>query len=130
MRILLLLACACSTSEKKSAMSGQPPPAADVGTWKGTWERTYPPNMPGGGAMTLNVSASGLGTITSEGSLCITPDTPITIAIDGTNVHMQVKSGETTADYTATISGTEMAGTATVTCKPGTGKAKFKLTKS
>ena len=132
------LACAaalvisCGKTDKDKTQPGNPAPGATTGgaggtTWKGTWTRTEP--MPGGGALTLTVPASGPGTITAETSLCIKPNTPIDVTIEGSNVKMAISAGETTASYAGTINGNEMTGTMTVTCAPGTGKGTFKLTK-
>ena len=127
---MIAFVIACGKSDKAEPASQGPqgaPASGPTTTWKGTWTRTEP--MPGGGAMTLVVSPSGPGKVTAETSLCIKPDTPINVAIDGSNVKMDISAGETTASYAGTIAGNEMTGTMTVTCAPGTGKGTFKLTK-
>jgi hypothetical protein len=117
---------ACGKSGSSEPKQGAPA-TGPATTWKGTWTRTEP--VPGGGAMTLVVPANAPGTVTADGSACITANTPIHVAIDGANVTMDISAGDTTASYTGTIAGNEMSGTMTVSCKVGTGKGTFKLTK-
>ena len=96
--------------------------AADV-TWSGSWHRTEP--VDGRGGLTLVVKSDGGGTIKLAGSLCLATETPATVATQGSNMRVEIKTEKTNALFAGTVSGGSVSGTMTVSCGGQTGKGTW-----
>jgi hypothetical protein len=116
-----------------SAPASAPAATGDVsGTWSGPWKRDPP--LGGGGTMTLHLQQSGsnvTGDITAQGSLCITsPGIPLTGTFNDPTLTFTVTGDNLEIDYTATVSGTAMAGKLNaVKCPAGVATGTFALKK-
>jgi hypothetical protein len=145
-----LPACTSKAEEAGSPNTSGPPAAGSLsaaattpsaesvsidGTWKGTWTRTSPP--PSSGTMTLVLHHSGqsvTGQVEVVASACLTKGN-VTGTVAGTKVTLHAVTpavngtGQATGDYEATLSGSKLGGSLTVTCSVGTGVGTWDLSR-
>jgi hypothetical protein len=97
-------------------------------SWSGSWVRTEP--VPGQGMLTLKLAQGGAGTIRLTGSLCLSTDTAVTVALDGAKVKIEVRDSAVIASFVGALSGDVMSGTMTVGCRGLLGKGTWQAKKS
>ena len=102
-----------------------------TGTWTGTWKRTSPA-VPGQGDLTLTLQQQGdaiTGTVTETGSACFA-SAPVTGTVNGSSVTFKISEPKVTATYNATVSGSTLTGTYSITCAAGVGTADWNASRS
>jgi hypothetical protein len=100
------------------------------GTWTGQWQRV---GIAGQGPMTLTLQESGStlsGSVEFNGSLCVTPAKQLTGTVLADLVHFGVDEAGTVATFTGKLTGSTLAGVASVTCKGLTGGARWTVSRS
>ncbi len=146
--IIALAGCSKSAGSTPPSPSSVPPtpatsptpseapttPAASTGdlsgSWTGQWERV---GIAGQGTMDLTLQQQGstlTGSIEFHDSLCLTPARRLTGTVAGNAVRLSVDDGGTQATFTGTLTGSTLAGDATVTCHGLTGGATWTVSRS
>ena len=146
--VVSFAACSKSSDSGTPTVSGVPPTSVATvppsamptspgtsssdlsGTWTGQWQRV---GIAGQGPMTLTLQESGStlsGSVEFKGSLCVTPAKQLTGTVLSDLVHFGVDEGGTVATFTGKLTGSTLAGVASVTCKGLTGGARWTVSRS